>query len=168
MRTGAWIALITVLTAIVVILAYFVFVVPAPGTGTATGATTTNNGTATDAATGTATGGSTTQPLSVRVVVTSPKANAAVGKTFVVSGQAPGPWFFEASFPIKVIDKDGNVLLNTHATAQGEWMTTEQVTFTTTITISSYTGPATLVLMRDNPSGLPENDDAVSIDIVIQ
>lgn len=151
MRTGAWITLITVLTVIVVILAYFVFVVPAPGT-----------------ATGTATGGETTQPLSTRVIVTSPKADATVGKTFVVSGQAPGPWFFEASFPIKVIDKDGKVLLNTYASAQGEWMTTEQVTFTTNITLNNYTGPATLVLMRDNPSGLPENDDSVSLEIVIQ
>lgn len=162
MRTGAWVSLITVLTLIVVVLAYFVFVVPAPGTatGTATGATTTQNGTAT--------GTTATQPLSARVVLTSPKANTTVQKTFVVAGAAPGNWYFEATFPIKVIDRDGNVLLNTYATAQGDWMTTEQVTFTATVTIANYSGPATLVLLKDNPSGLPEHDDSVSIPITIQ
>ncbi len=165
MRNGAWIGLIVVLTLIVVVLAYFVFIVPAPSTGTATGtATTTENGTGT----GTATGTTTTQPLSARVVLTSPKANAAVEKTFVVAGAAPGPWYFEASFPIKVLDKDGNVLVNTHADAQGDWMTTEQVTFTANITITNYSGPATLVLMKDNPSGLPEHDDSIEIAIVIK
>ena len=162
MRTGAWISLITVLTLIVVALAYFVFVVPAPGTatGTATGATTQN---------GTTTGtGTATQPLSARVIVTSPKADATVGKTFVVAGSAPGNWYFEASFPIKVIAQDGTVLLNTYATAQGDWMTTEQVTFTASITIADYSGPATLVLLKDNPSGLPEHDDSVELLITIQ
>ncbi len=166
MRTTAWVALMAVLAVIIVILAYFVFVTPTPGaaTGTATGATTTENGTAT----GTATGTTTTQPLSKRVVVTAPARNATVEKTFVVSGNAPGPWYFEASFPIKVLDKDGNVLMNTHADAQGDWMTTEQVTFTATITIANYSGPATLVLMKDNPSGLPEHDDSIEMPIVIK
>lgn len=145
-------ALITVLTSIVVVLAYFVFVVPAPS-----------------AVSGTATDSAATQPLSERVVVTSPKANAIVKETFVVAGSAPGNWFFEGSFPIKVVDKDGNVLVNTYATAQGEWMTTEQVTFTSNVAITGkYVGPATLVLLLNNPSGLPENDDSVEISIVLQ
>lgn len=109
-----------------------------------------------------------TLPLSARVVVTSPKANATVGKTFVVSGQAPGPWYFEASFPIKIVDKDNNFIGQGIAQAQGEWMTTDQVTFTATVTVSGYSGPAEIVLMRDNPSGMPENDDSVSIPITIQ
>ncbi len=87
----------------------------------------------------------------------------------MVAGSAPGNWFFEASFPIQVRDKDNNKIAQGVAQAQGEWMTTEQVSFTSTITLSTpYSGPATLVLMRDNPSGLPENDDALEIPIVIQ
>lgn len=108
-------------------------------------------------------------PLSARVRVTAPKPNTTVGSTFVTSGEAPGNWFFEASFPVQIRDKDGNVIGRTHASAQGDWMTTEQVTFTSTIHIENgYTGPATLILMRDNPSGLPEHDDAVEIPILIQ
>ncbi len=163
MKTSTWWVLIGILTAIVAVLAWFVFVVPAPSTGTATGTVATTTGTGTGTATG-----SGTVPLSKRVVVTAPLANATVEKTFVVAGAAPGPWFFEASFPIKIIDKDGAVLLNTHADAHGEWMTTSQVTFTANITIANYSGPATLVLLKDNPSGLPEHDDSVSIPIVIK
>lgn len=111
----------------------------------------------------------TPKPLRERVVVTSPKANSTVGNIFVVSGSAPGPWYFEASFPIKIVDKDNNFLGQGIAQAQGEWMTTDQVTFTATVTLpGGYSGPATVVLMRDNPSGMPENDDSVSIPVVIQ
>ncbi len=112
---------------------------------------------------------STDAPLSSRVHVTAPQQNTTVGQRFEVKGEAPGNWFFEASFPVQIRDKDGSVIARTHASAQGEWMTTEQVQFTSTINIeTAYKGPATLILMRDNPSGLPENDDALEIPIVIQ
>ena len=109
------------------------------------------------------------QPLSTKVIVSSPQPHTSVGATFVVTGKAPGNWFSEATFPIQVKDKDGNVIARTHASAQGEWMTTNLVTFTSTVNIDgTYKGPATLALLRDNPSGLPENDDAVEVSIVIQ
>ncbi len=40
-------------------------------------------------------------PLRDRVKVTSPARNATVGVTFAVKGEAPGNWYFEASFPIQ-------------------------------------------------------------------
>jgi hypothetical protein len=109
------------------------------------------------------------QPLSKRVEVTTPKPNTTVGSTFVVSGKAPGNWYFEADFPIMIRDGEGNVLARTYASAQGDWMTTELVAFTSTIHLDTvYKGPATLILLRNNPSGLPEHDDAVEVPIVIQ
>lgn len=109
------------------------------------------------------------QPLSARVVVNAPKANTSVGSRFEVSGEAPGNWFFEASFPIQIRDKDGNVIGRTHANALSDWMTTSQVSFSSTVNVEGgYTGPATLILMKDNPSGLPEHDDAVEVPVVIQ
>ena len=156
-----WISIL-VLTAIVGILAYLLFTIPA-AEDTPSGISTT---TSTESDTETPSGDA---PMHERVWVTSPKSGASVGKTFVVAGSAPGPWFFEASFPVQVIDKDGNKIASTFATAQGDWMTTDLVTFTSNVTISgSYTGPATLVLLKDNPSGLPEHDDALEIPIVIQ
>ena len=152
MNTKRWWALIIALFTVIIALAWVLFVTPEPVL-----APTTPDQTATS-----------TQPLSKRVVVTSPKENATVGKTFVVAGQAPGPWFFEASFPVQVRDKDNNKIGQGIAQAQGDWMTTELVPFTATITVSNYSGPATLVLLRDNPSGLPENDDALEVPIIIQ
>lgn len=84
---------------------------------------------------------------------------------FTVTGEARGFWFFEGSFPVEVLDEEGNQLTIAPAQAQGEWMTEDFVRFSVVLDIGDYSGPATLVLFRDNPSGLPENDASVSIPI---
>lgn len=107
-------------------------------------------------------------PLSSRVLVTSPGKNAHVGHSFTVAGLAPGGWFFEAQFPTMVRSEDGSVVGRATASAQGEWMTEKQVTFTASMQIDvTYHGKATLVLLKDNPSGLPEQDDSVEIPILV-
>ena len=98
-----------------------------------------------------------------------PYPEAVTGKEFSVVGSARGMWYFEASFPVDVLDKDGNILVQSYATAQGEWMTEDFVPFKGDIKIpSSYIGPATLVLHRSNASGLPENDAQVSFPFNIE
>lgn len=86
----------------------------------------------------------------------------------MVIGEARGPWYFEASFPVQVRDPDNNLVGQGIAQAGAEWMTENFVPFSATVTVANYTGPATLVLLKDNPSGLPENDDAVFFPIVVQ
>ena len=67
------------------------------------------------------------------------------------------------------MDAADNVLANAQGRAQGEWTTDAQVPFTATVTLGSpYHGPATLVLLKDNESGLPQNDDSFEVPIVIQ
>ena len=111
-----------------------------------------------------------TAALSEKVTVSSPVRGATVGKSFKVAGKAPGTWFFEAQFPIQVRSDAGDVIGRGVAHAQGEWMTEALVPFTAEVTIddASYKGAARLILLRDNPSGLPENDDAVEFPIVIR
>jgi len=109
------------------------------------------------------------KPLHARIVVTFPKANSSVSKKFTVTGKAPGNWFFEAQAPIIVQAEDGSKIAQGQMRAQGDWMTTELVPFTAEITIDpAYSGPATLVLLKDNESGLPQNDDSLEIPITIQ
>lgn len=109
------------------------------------------------------------RPLSAKVTVATPAKNAKVTHALTISGKAPGPWFFEASFPVQVRDAQDAIIGRTVAQAHGEWMTEALVDFTATVPIdASYHGPATLVLLRDNPSGLPENDDSVSIPIIVE
>ena len=109
-----------------------------------------------------------TQFVSENVKVSSPRPNAVVLKTFTVIGEARGTWYFEASFPIFVIDANGAKVGQGIAQAVENWMTEDFVPFTAQVTVENYSGPATLVLLKDNPSGLPEKDDSVSFSIVIQ
>lgn len=102
--------------------------------------------------------------------VDNPHAGGVVGKEFVVTGEARGNWYFEASFPIEIQSEDGAVIGGSFATAQGDWMTTEFVPFQSEIIDlpSAFTGPAWLILKKDNASGLPENDASVWIPIVVE
>jgi hypothetical protein len=103
------------------------------------------------------------------VAVDAPTPGAVVGKTFVVKGKARGTWYFEASFPVDILDKNGRQLASVPAQAEGDWMTENFVPFTASITVAdSYVGPATVVLHKDNPSGDPSKDASVSYPITIE
>ncbi len=103
------------------------------------------------------------------IVVDNPFPGAVVGKQFSVTGKARGTWFFEASFPINVLDKDGKVIASGIGQALTEWTTTDFVAFKSDIKVpESYIGPATLVLKKDNPSGLEEKEASVSFPITIE
>lgn len=105
------------------------------------------------------------------IQVVLPFPNAVVGKDFSVIGKARGNWFFEASFPIEVLDKNGKILATgvAHPVNGTDWMTANFVNFKADIKVpQSYIGPATLVLKKDNPSGLAEHDASVSFLINIE
>lgn len=103
------------------------------------------------------------------IMVELPYPGAVVGKQFSVIGQARGYWFFEASFPVEVIDANGVRLAVGIAQAEDEWMTEDFVPFRADLTIpNSFIGPATLVLHKDNPSGLPEHDASLSFPITVE
>ncbi len=90
-----------------------------------------------------------------------------ISDSLTVTGEARGYWFFEASFPVILEDVDGNEISTGIATAEGEWMTEEFVPFTVTLTVppeEAYT-LGKLRFVKDNPSGLPENDDEMWIPV---
>ncbi len=100
--------------------------------------------------------------------VRQPVSGASVSGSFPVLGEARGTWFFEASFPIRLLDSSGVEVATAIATAEGQWMTTEFVPFSATMDIPhGLEGQATLVFEKDNPSGLPEHDDELRIPIDI-
>ena len=103
------------------------------------------------------------------IVVELPFPGAVTGKEFSVIGKARGYWFFEASFPLELLDKDGKTIAWSFAQAQGEWMTEDFVPFKGEIKApESYIGPATLILHKDNASGLPEHDASISFPITVE
>ena len=100
------------------------------------------------------------------VTVSSPGVNALVTSPLTITGEARGPWYFEATFPVMILDANGEKLGAHYAQAEGEWMTTEFVPFTAELEFETpKTATGTLVLLKDNPSGLPEHDDSVSIPV---
>lgn len=103
------------------------------------------------------------------IMAEDPEAGTVVGKAFSVSGSARGYWYFEASFPVEVLDRSGNVIATAVAEAQSDWMTEEWVPFMADLKVpDSYIGPATIILRKDNPSGLPEHEASLSYPVVIE
>ncbi len=103
-------------------------------------------------------------PADDLIMIDAPVPDEEVTSPITVSGKARGTWFFEGSFPIVIVNWDGLIIGEGYATAQSEWMTTEFVPFTGTV---SYIVPPNtpydrgfIILKKDNPSGLPEYDDA--------
>ncbi|MCR4334733.1 MAG: Gmad2 immunoglobulin-like domain-containing protein [Patescibacteria group bacterium] len=102
--------------------------------------------------------------------LTSPRPNATIKSPLTITGEARGNWFFEASFPVVLTNWDGLIIAQGIAQAKGEWMTTDfvpfEATFTFTVDKNVYSNKGSLILQKDNPSGLPEYDDALEIPIV--
>ncbi len=100
--------------------------------------------------------------------ITSPQPGQIVTSPLRITGEAPGTWYFEASFPIHLQDATGKTLVSTTASAQSDWMTTSLVPFQAQLTIpATFSGPATLVFAKDNPSDLPANAGSVQIPITV-
>lgn len=99
--------------------------------------------------------------------VTSPLAGSTITSPLRVTGEARGVWFFEASFPVRVVDANGTVLGTGIAQAQGDWMTEAYVPFIADVVFTKASTPkGEVVLQKDNPSGLPEHEDEFRLPIV--
>jgi hypothetical protein len=100
------------------------------------------------------------------VLVDSPAFGELVESPMQVKGKARGSWFFEASMPVVLQDESGNAIAQGYVTAQGDWMTEDYVNFSGELT---FTAPQTqygvLVVAKDNPSGLQENDASYAVPV---
>ena len=67
------------------------------------------------------------------ICVSAPRPNQTISSPLVLEGEARGVWFFEASFPARLFDDDGNEIAVAIAQAQGEWMTEDFVPFLATL-----------------------------------
>lgn len=100
------------------------------------------------------------------IQATTPRPGAEIKSPLTIEGKARGPWYFEASFPVRLLDGDGKEIAIHYATAQDNWMVEDFVPFKSTLTFAlPATENGTLILQKDNPSGLPENDDELRIPV---
>ncbi|MBP9836829.1 MAG: hypothetical protein KBC78_03265 [Candidatus Pacebacteria bacterium] len=114
-----------------------------------------------------------TEDKSDLIRVSSPAPLSVINSPLTITGEARGNWFFEASFPITLVNWDGLIIAEGIATAEGEWTTEDFVPFSAELEFVSpyaegnpdFMKRGALILKKDNPSGLPEHDDVLEITI---
>ncbi|MBC8465378.1 MAG: Gmad2 immunoglobulin-like domain-containing protein [Parcubacteria group bacterium] len=104
------------------------------------------------------------------IQVLSPRPFKKVSSPLHVEGEAKGTWFFEGDFPIEILNEEGDVLGEGYATAKGEWMTEDFVSFEADIPFviddTKEHVQGTIILYEDNPSGLFELDDMFMVPVL--
>ncbi len=108
------------------------------------------------------------------IQVETPVGMAVITSPLSLAGRARGNWFFEASAPVSLVNWDGLIIAEGIITADGEWMTNEFVPFKGLLEFTSpfkeddpeFMKRGTIILQKDNPSGLSENDDSIEIPVL--
>lgn len=106
-------------------------------------------------------------PSSPNLVLESPVSGVEVSGKLVIKGKAKG-WFFEGSFPYKLVDDKGVVISSGPIQATEEWMTADFVTFNHSFEFYTDRPSGTLILMKDNPSDDRSRDESVAIPLVFK
>lgn len=98
-------------------------------------------------------------------VVTSPPAGTKVISPLKITGVVPAGWMFEGTFPIKLTDSTGKMIVqgNGKEVTPGSWQSGNPVDFTATLTFKTASTSGFLVLENDNPSGNPANSKTFKI-----
>ena len=114
--------------------------------------------------------GSTTQTAHANLIrVDEPHQNQIIKSPLVITGKARGMWYFEATFPVKLLDETGNVIARGSVQAQGEWMTNQFVPFRVELLFAKPESKrGMLVLEKSNPSDLAENEDSIKIPVLFE
>jgi hypothetical protein len=100
------------------------------------------------------------------VLLESPRPNQLATSPLWVVGRARGVWYFEGEFPVRLLDANDSMLTFASAHSQGEWTTNDLVPFALTLNFNTPpTDTGTLVLVKSNPSGLPERADSVRVPV---
>ena len=150
--------LLVIIIAVIVVLGVFPGVSNAPTTH-GPGATGTTTATSPTPASG-------PSILANTIEVTQPFPNTKIASPLTITGKARGSWYFEATAPVELKDSSGTVVAHGTIRATGNWMTTDYVPFTGTLTFtapSTHTG--TLVLKNDNPSSDPKKQKELDIPV---
>lgn len=109
-------------------------------------------------------------PSNNLIDLNTPRPEDRISSPLAITGQARGPWFFEGSFPVILTNWDGLIIAEGVATAQGEWMTEDFVPFEAELVFDKpeFGERGSLILQKANPSGLPENADALEITVFFE
>lgn len=104
------------------------------------------------------------------VVVPQAILTQTLTSPLTIEGQALGSWYFEGQFSVVLTDWDGLIIAQAQAQAQGDWMQEGYVPFTATLTFDppGISSRGALIFQKANPSGLPQNADAVEYTVTLE
>jgi hypothetical protein len=99
--------------------------------------------------------------------VTAPAEGQLVTSPVNIKGQVLSPWLSEGVALIMIVDANGKTLGSTQIKGPSDWMTRESwMDFQSSITYTKPTTPTGFVVFKkDNPSGLPANDQTVKLPV---
>ncbi|MEI8339460.1 MAG: Gmad2 immunoglobulin-like domain-containing protein [bacterium] len=101
------------------------------------------------------------------ITLTAPRPKEEITSPVKITGQARGLWFFEGSFPVKLKTVDGKTLSYGVVKSGSDWMTDDFVNFEAIMNFSVATRTQGYIeLIKDNPSGMTEKDDALFVPVV--
>ena len=103
--------------------------------------------------------------------IETPLPESTITSPLIIRGEARGMWFFEATFPVVLVNWDGLIIAEGYATAKDNpdatdeagWMTENYVPFEAKLEFTADTtvsNRGALILQKSNPSALPQNNDA--------
>lgn len=97
--------------------------------------------------------------------IEAPNPDERIASPLRASGAADNSWFFEASFPARLMARDGTLIAEAPAIAASDWTRDGPVPFNVEMafTVDEET-PATLVLEKDMPR---DNEDARQVRIPV-
>ncbi|MCH7492313.1 Gmad2 immunoglobulin-like domain-containing protein [Patescibacteria group bacterium] len=97
----------------------------------------------------------------------NPRPGQTITSPLSIEGEARGTWFFEAVFTATLIDGEGQQIATIPISTSDDWTTENFIPYSGEITFEKpKTAKGTLILAKDNPSGLPENSDELVIPIL--
>lgn len=100
------------------------------------------------------------------IKISNLSSGQVIQSPLTIEGEARGSWFFEASFPVKLYNESGQLIGTAIAQASADWMTNNFVPFKAELNFNNSTSTGgTLVLEKDNPSGLPANADELRLPV---
>ncbi|MFA6392164.1 MAG: GerMN domain-containing protein [Patescibacteria group bacterium] len=112
------------------------------------------------------TNSNTNSAMQSDVQVTKPVPDETVNSPLTVAGRAKGSWFFEAVFPVQIVDENDKQIGYGNAEAIGDWQTENYVDFTALLTFTKGSATAGfLVLQNANPSGIKSLEKELRIPI---
>lgn len=103
------------------------------------------------------------------IVIETPKPYQKVQNPIYIKGKVKGNFFFEATFPVRIEDENGNIVKNSYIMTKENWMSEDFVSFETTINIDELKIKRGFIIFeKANPSGLKENKFLIKIPVYFE